>query len=163
MRLLILFNLLAIAYTKTFLRNCSKDINLFLRPNNFKCISIYGLETNLRNTVCSWVHPAIYYIDELKELGFNTIRVPISIQYVVEGKYDVLDSILSHTEKLGMQIFLDVHRVGNNRQEEDPDKGIAEYPGVSSRNELVINVIRILSRYEKNKALIAVNSWNGKL
>lgn len=34
-----------------------------------KGVSIYGLETPLGNAVCSWVHPASYYIEYLSKVG----------------------------------------------------------------------------------------------
>lgn len=153
-----LFVLLAAVSASTF-RNASK-LTTSDAPKHFKCISIYGLETNLKNTVCSWSHPATYYIDKVKELGFNTLRIPLSIQYLVEGNYAVLDSIVKHADDKNMKIIIDIHRVSNDYQQENPDKGIAEYGGVNSRDELLIQVIRIMARYENNKSVIGLNSWN---
>lgn len=131
-----------------------------LRPKNFKGISIYGLETNLRNTVCSWKHPATHYIERVHELGFNSLRVPVSIQYLVEGNYDVLDSIVTKAGELEMQVFLDIHRVANAYQQPDPDKGIQEYDQVATRDELFNFVLTMLTRYFHDPAVVAVNSWN---
>ena len=130
------------------------------QPKNCKGISIYGLETNLRNTVCSWVHPATYYLDKLKGLGFNTIRIPLSVQYMVENNFDVLDSMVSYMDANDMQWVLDVHRVGNDYQQANPDVGIKEYNGVSDRDELSNQVIKVIARYQYNKSLIGTNTWN---
>ena len=154
-----MFLLTAVAASPS-LRNASKDLNLFQRPDNYKCMSIYGLETNLRNTVCSWAHPATYYMDKLKELGFNTIRLPFSMQYVVEGNYAIMDAIIKHADELGMYVIMDIHRVGNSRQEESPDKGISEYAGLANRDDFINNVIKIMARYQNNKSVTGLNSWN---
>jgi aryl-phospho-beta-D-glucosidase BglC (GH1 family) len=130
------------------------------RPKNFKGISIYGLETNLRNTVCSWKHPSEYYMKEVNKLGFNSIRVPLSIQYLVEGDYTVLDNMVSIATQLDMQIYLDIHRVANAYQQENPDKGIKEYDQVSNRDEFLAFVMQLLSRYFHDAAVVAILSWN---
>lgn len=126
----------------------------------FKCISLYGLETNLRNVVCSWKHPPAYFIEKSKLSGFNTIRVPISMQYVIEGNYDVLDSVFADCAKHNVSVILDFHRVGNNRQEEDWDTGIKEYVGISSRQEFLNAILSIVGRYESIPIFIGMNSWN---
>lgn len=126
----------------------------------FKCISIYGLETNLRNTVCSWKHPAAYYIEQVKKLGFDTLRIPISIQYITESNYDVLDGIFHSAEEHQMHIILDFHRVGNNRQEETWDKGIDENSFVSNEDEMLNFMLTVVSRYSDSPALLGMNSWN---
>lgn len=134
------------------------DVRLFRGP--YKCISIYGLETNLRNTVCSWKHPAAYYIEKVKSVGFDTLRVPISIQYITESNYEVLDSVFHSAEEHNMKIILDFHRVGNNRQEETWDKGIEENNFVSSHDEMINLMLTVISRYSESRSLIGMNSWN---
>lgn len=131
-----------------------------IRVDPLRCISIYGLETNLRNTVCSWAHPAEYYIEKLHEMGFNTLRIPFSAQYLVERNYDVLDRIIHKAEELHMQIVLDLHRIGNSYQEPDPDKGISESTSISHRDGLMNWMATILTRYFQSPAVIGINSWN---
>jgi hypothetical protein len=129
-------------------------------PEHISCISIYGLETSLKNTVCSWSHPATYYMTKVKELGFNSVRIPLSIQYIVENDFAVLDSIVHHADTIGLKLVIDIHRVSNARQEENPDKGMQEYQKVSTRDDFVINVIKVLSRYVNSSSVIGLNSWN---
>jgi aryl-phospho-beta-D-glucosidase BglC (GH1 family) len=158
MRILSFFLLIACAAASIF-RNASK-LNQFEPPFHIKAISLYGLETNLRNTVCSWVHPAPYYIEKFKELGFNSIRIPVSVQYIVEGNYDVLDSIVKKSDDLGLNIVIDIHRIGNNYQEANPDKGIQEYGRVNNRDEMMVQIIKILTRYVNSKSVGAIVTWN---
>lgn len=152
--------LLALACTTASLFRNSSKLNEFQPPPHIKAISCYGLETNLRNTVCSWVHPAPYYITKFKELGFNSVRVPISVQYLVENNYDVLDSIVKRCDELDLKIVLDIHRIGNNYQEYSPDKGIEEYSGVNNRDEMMMQIIKILTRYVNNKSVGGIVTWN---
>lgn len=143
------------------LRQYHRDLNTNHTRLNYepiKCISIYGLETNLKDTICSWKHPAEYYIDEVKKLGFNTIRVPISFQYLFENSLEKLDTILSKAEQSGMMIIIDFHRVGNSRQEENWDVGIVEYK--TYRQDILNQIVKVVTRYINNKSLIGINSWN---
>lgn len=128
-----------------------------VQPETLRGISIYGLETNLKNTVCSWTHPAEYYIKEVKKLKFNTIRIPISLQYVVEAEWQVLDKMVETCNNEGMQIFLDIHRVANTYQQADPDKGIQEFYKISSRDEFADMVMVLLARYFHERSVIGIN------
>lgn len=131
-----------------------------ITPANFKGISIYGLETNLKNTVCSWKHPAEYYLGECKRLGMNTFRVPISIQYLVEENYQILDNIVRYCDEEELQVIIDFHRVSNDYQQPNPDQGIKEFNGVATRDEMVNQMIKILQRYVNNASVVCINSWN---
>ena len=126
----------------------------------FKCISIYGLETELRNTVCSWVHPVDYYITQLHSLGFTTLRIPLSMQYIIENNFQVLDQIFYTALFYKMQVIVDFHRVGSNHQEASPDVGINEHDVIRSRDEFKNLVLVVLSRYKDNHSLVGLNSWN---
>lgn len=128
--------------------------------NGMRCISFYGLETNLRNIVCSWKHPPAYYIENCKHRGFDTLRIPLSLQYIVEGNYQVLDNIFVECLKHNMSVILDFHRVSNNRQEESWDQGIQESATIHSRIDFLNAVISIVGRYERYPQLIGLNSWN---
>jgi hypothetical protein len=126
----------------------------------YACLSIYGLETSLQDTVCSWKHPAAYYVGEARKLGFNTIRIPIAIQYIVEGRLDVLDKLVFACVQSNMSFLLDFHRVTNARQEESWDIGIKEYGLIHSREELRDIMMSVITRYEPTPQFIGMNSWN---
>jgi hypothetical protein len=121
---------------------------------------VYGLETSLKNTVCSWKNPGSYYIEEASKWGFDTVRIPLSLQYIVETNYNILDLLVSTCKKLGVRFILDFHRVSNNRQEEDPDIGISEYNRINSRVDFLNAVVSIVGRYEKVPEFVGMNSWN---
>lgn len=82
-----------------------------------KGCSIFGLETPLSNTDCSWEQPATYYINELGAKGFNWLRVPFSGEYVRKGDFHVMDEIFETCAKWNMSILLDWHRNINAYQD----------------------------------------------
>lgn len=59
-------------------------------------------------------------------MGFNTIRVPLSVQYMVENDYHILDEMVNFMDDNDMQWVLDIHRVGNDYQQANWDVGIKE-------------------------------------
>lgn len=81
------------------------------------------------------------------------------MQYVIEGNYDVLDSVFADCTKHNVSVILDFHRVGNNRQEEDWDTGIKEYVGISSRQEFLNAILSIVGRYESLPVFIGMNRY----
>lgn len=74
-------------------------------------MNIYGLETPRKDFVCSWQHPVGWYIDKLHELGFNSLRVPISLEYVMDNKCYKLQELFDSVNKYDdMTVTLDMHR-----------------------------------------------------
>jgi hypothetical protein len=60
-----------------------------------------------------------------------------------------------------MKIVIDIHRVGNNRQEETPDIGIQEFGrGINNKEDFMLQVIKLMGRYSGNTSVVGVNSWN---
>ena len=153
MRVLTLFFLFATTLARKLVINETYTIT----PRNFKGISIYGLETNLKNTVCSWKHPAEYYLAECKRLGMNTFRIPVSIQYLVEDDFKILDNIVRFCDKEDLQVIIDFHRVSNDYQQPNPDQGIKEFNGVATRDEMINQMIKILQRYVNNASVVCIN------
>jgi hypothetical protein len=126
----------------------------------YACLSVYGLETPLKNTVCSWQHPAGYYIEKAHQLGFNTIRIPLSIQYIVENDLKVLNEMVASCQKFDVRFFLDFHRVNNARQQESWDVGIRESTLVHSRQEVREAMMSVVKKFEKVPQFVGMNSWN---
>ena len=126
----------------------------------YACLSIYGLETPLQNTVCSWKHPGSFYVEQAQKLGFNMIRIPVSIQYLVETDLNILDHLITACAHQNMVFCLDFHRVTNARQEESWDAGIRDYARVSSRKEMRDIMLSAITRYEHVPQFVGFNSWN---
>lgn len=126
----------------------------------YACLSIYGLETPLQNTVCSWKHPGAYYVEQAQKLGFNMIRIPVSIQYLMQTDQSILDALITSCAQLNMWFSLDFHRVTNARQEESWDVGIREYGRLHSRTELRDIMVSAITHYEPIPQFVGLNSWN---
>lgn len=75
-------------------------VNAIIKGYNF-----YGLETQLKDFTCSWKHPPDFYIDKLSELGFNSVRVPFSVQWVNEGDYHKMDDFIEIATHKNMSIL----------------------------------------------------------
>ena len=85
-------------------------------------INFYGLETPRKDFVCSWAHSVGWYVDKLAELGFNSLRVPISLEYAMDEKCYKLQQVLSAAESHGMTVVLDMHRIFPDRQSYSPEE-----------------------------------------
>lgn len=119
-----------------------------------KCISIYGLETPSKNFVCSWAHPVEFYIQELKRLNFDTLRLPFSYQYVQENNFQKMDEFFDVAEKYNMSILLDMHRVWSDHQGSNPEEGI-------SLDEFIAKGwFPVLDRYVNRTSLKGHNVYN---
>jgi len=90
----------------------------------YKGISFYGLETESRNFVCSWVSHFDYYLQHLHSLGFNFLRLPFSYQWVQEGDFTKMDEIIGSAWYWNMSVVLDMHRIQSSHQSWSPEDGI---------------------------------------
>lgn len=115
-------------------------------------INWYGHEVDGRFT-CSWAHPTEYYIDTLANLGFNSMRIPFSYQYVRNGDFSSLDHFFDVVENYNMTVILDFHRVNNNAQSPVPTDGI-------SQEDYWDAWTTIADRYQNRKELVALELFN---
>jgi hypothetical protein len=119
-----------------------------------KAISFYGLETEQRDFVCSDVHKPKYYLEYLKDLGFNSIRVPFSTLWVEEGRWDKLDSFMDECYRLKFDVYFDHHRIFPDRQDESPlERGM-------TMDRYLRAWYSILNRYKLYDNLVGINAWN---
>ena len=110
-----------------------------------------GLETNNRALDCFWSHPPEFYISTLNDIGFNSLRIPFSSQYVDEGDFHILDQVFDLAKEHQMTILLDLHRVYNSHQGD-----ITEI----SKDKLIKTWEKILDRYKDQEHLTSVGIWN---
>jgi hypothetical protein len=80
--------------------------------------SLFGLETELKQIDCSWVHPSSFYIEELGKQDFNYLRIPFSGEYVRNNNFQVMDEIFESASRWNMSICLDWHRNINANQDD---------------------------------------------
>ena len=110
-----------------------------------------GLETNNRALDCFWEHLPSYYIPVLHHIGFNSLRIPFSVQYVNEGDFHILDEIFQLAKEYDMTILLDLHRGWNSHQGD-----ISEI----TKEEHINMWIKMLDRYKEEHHLTSVGIWN---
>lgn len=119
---------------------------------DMRCTSLFGLETDLSQTDCSWAHPSSFYIDQLGEKGFNWLRIPFSGEYVRRGDFHILDDIFQSAEKWDMSVLLDWHR-NINAYQDDWLENI-------SRDDYLSLYKQLLTRYMDNPHLQMVGLFN---
>lgn len=128
---------------------------LSIKSKQLRAISIYGLETELRDFVCSWQHPVDFYIQQVYGMGFNSLRLPFSVQYYNEGDFSKMDHFIDVAEQYNMEVVLDLHRVVSSWQGPDPfhDLGM----NIDKLVDLWLNVLR---RYKDRPHVIGSNVYN---
>lgn len=139
MRLISLFSFFGIAHAIT-----SSPI--------IRGISIYGHEVDGRFT-CSQSNPIDYYLQKLQEMGFNSIRVPFSYQYVQSGDFSSMDHFFDIVQNYNMSVVLDFHRVNNHAQSPVPTDGI-------SQEAFWDAWVVIANRYKDHPELVALELFN---
>lgn len=144
---------------------------------NLSGISWFGFETQDFVVDGLWTHPMEFYLDLLKNNGFNTIRVPFSAEWIyynfnlypydglVSGdpgsqkkkSIEILDRLFELCEQRKMYIMLDLHRLHKEY--------ISELWYSPTDNEFTADIFlqtwfMILDRYKSQKNLIAIDLLN---
>lgn len=141
MRLLSIFSFFNIAHVITS------------SPPIIRGINWYGHETELGKFTCSWQHPTEYYLEKLQNMGFNSLRIPFSHQYVQNGDFSSLDHFFDIIGNYNMTVILDFHRVNNYAQSPIPTDGI-------SQEQYWNTWTTIANRYKDKKELVALELFN---
>lgn len=84
-----------------------------------RAVNTYGLETELANECglsCCWVKPNEYYIQKAHDMGFNSIRLPFSAEYINRGDLRIMDGVIAKANELNMTVVLDYHRTWSGHQ-----------------------------------------------
>jgi hypothetical protein len=94
-----------------------------------------------------------HYLEKLQGMGFNSLRIPFSYQYVKNGDFSSLDHFFNIVGNYNMTVVLDFHRVNNHAQSPIPTDGISqdEYWGAWTT---------IAHRYKDHKELVALELFN---
>src|SRR4051812_23141120 len=97
-------------------------------------VNWFGMETSSFAPHGLWVRNYKEMLDQMKKLGFNTVRLPFSTQlFDAESKpngidytknpdlqdlsaIEVMDRIISHAGNIGLRVILDRHRPDSNSQ-----------------------------------------------
>ena len=116
-------------------------------------INWFGHETELGKFTCSWQHPTEYYLEKLQQMGFNSLRIPFSYQYIQNGDFSSLDHFFNIVGNYNMTVVLDFHRINNHAQSPIPTDGI-------SQEQFRDAWVTIANRYKDHKELVALELFN---
>jgi hypothetical protein len=122
-------------------------------PNITRGLNWYGHETELGKFTCSWQHPTEYYLEKLQDMGFNSLRIPFSYQYVKNNDFSSLDHFFGIVGNYNMTVILDFHRINNHAQSPVPTDGI-------SQEEFWDAWVKIADRYKNRPELVALELFN---
>lgn len=117
-------------------------------------INWFGFETEYKNLMCSWSHDIEWHLHKMKEIGFNYIRLPFSVEFVREGNWENMDIFFEKTRELGISVLLDCHRLHSTHQSAKP------YDDVYSFDDFLYSWKTILDRYKNYDNLLAVDIFN---
>lgn len=140
-----------------------------------RAVNWFGLETPDSTPHGLWARNWQDMMDQMKEEGFNAIRLPFSGELVATGGnpqgidyaknpdlvglsgLEIMDKVVAYADEIEMKVILDHHRVdaGNSAQE----NGLW-YTGEYSEQDWIDHWVELAQRYEGNDAIIAADLHN---
>ena len=125
-----------------------------LNTSIIRGVSWFGFETQDRNLQCLWTHDLQWNLAKMTELGFNSIRLPFSYDFVAAGKWERMDEFFDAVQKTNLSVALDFHRIDDTHQSAKP------YNDRVSFDNFLEAWNTILGRYHTVKNLVAVDTFN---
>lgn len=117
-------------------------------------LSLFGLETEYENFMCTWTHPIDWHVAKIKELNFTHIRVPFSYDFVISNNWKPLDEFFDSVERHDLKVALDFHRLDKTHQSAKPYDSRVSF-------DMFLDAWKImLTRYRDRPALEAVDIFN---
>lgn len=83
---------------------------------NIRGTNLYGFETEHSSLACDWVSSYDQILANVQVLGFNTIRLPWSHDYIHNTNTSAMDSFFEAVKKTSLDVVLDFHRIVNYQQ-----------------------------------------------
>lgn len=81
-----------------------------------KGINWFGFETEYKNLMCTWTNDIEWNINKIKELDFNYIRLPFSLEFVNDGNWQEMDDFFNIAYQYDIDVVLDFHRLHSTHQ-----------------------------------------------
>lgn len=119
-----------------------------------KGINWFGFETEYKNLMCTWSHDIEWHLKKIKNVGFNYIRLPFSLEYVEEGNWKYMDEFFEKSRELELDVVLDFHRLHSTHQSAKP------YDNMYDFDDFLNGWKTILDRYKDYENLRAVDIFN---
>ncbi len=144
-------------------------------PVQLTGVNWFGLETETAVPHGLWARNWESMMEQMADLGFNTIRLPFSIAGTQPGRMptsinyslnpdlqgltslEVLDKIVDKAGALGMRMILDNHRAGDGG---GPNPGGLWYTNEYSEQDWIDNWVRLAERYADNPVVIGADLQN---
>lgn len=117
-------------------------------------LNVFGFETEYMALMCTWAHDVEWNVAKISSLGFNTLRIPFSYDYVKRGDFGQMDELFRASAKYGLDIVLDYHRLHKTHQ------SFAPYDNEIPFDAFLWSWKELLDRYQSKKELVAVDIWN---
>lgn len=137
-------------------------------------INWFGFETSNRVTHGLWTRDYKSMIDQMKSLGYNTIRMPFSDDILKPGatpdsinfsdgknadlqglnSLQVLDKIVAHAGRSGLKVILDRHRPDSAGQ------SALWYTSAVPESTWITNLKALATRYKGNPTVIGIDLHN---
>lgn len=90
----------------------------------------------------------------MQELGFNSVRLPFSYDYINAGNWQKMDEFFQEVQKTNLTVALDFHRIEDSHQSAKP------YNDVVTFDKFLAAWNTILGRYSNVKNLVAIDVFN---
>lgn len=117
-------------------------------------LSFYGYEVEHSDLMCRWKHPIAWHLEKIKSLGFNTIRLPFSWDFVQKADWSSIDEFFYEVQRLDLNVTLDFHRIHKTHQSAKP------YDDTVSFDSFLQAWKTILSRYQQVPQLTTIDIFN---
>ena len=119
-----------------------------------KGINWFGFETEYKNLMCTWTNDIEWNIKKIKELDFNYIRLPFSLEFVNDGNWEEMDKFFNIAYQYDIDIVLDFHRLHSTHQSFRP------YDNHFTFDDFLDTWRIILDRYKSYSNLKGVDIFN---
>ena len=119
-----------------------------------KGINWFGFETEYKNLMCTWTNDIEWNIKKIKELDFNYIRLPFSLEFVNDGNWEEMDNFFNIAYQYDIDVVLDFHRLHSTHQSFRP------YDNHFTFDDFLDTWRIILDRYKSYSNLKGVDIFN---
>lgn len=163
--------------TKWIWQTRSSQIFLNNEQVHLRGISWFGFETQDFVLNGLWSHPMDWYLDQLQDLGINSIRIPFSAEWIYynfdlypydglisadpdaqhKKSIEIMDQLFEKTKKRGISILLDLHRL---HKEYISELWYSPTDDQYTSDTFFATWFAILDRYQNHSNLLGIDLLN---
>ncbi len=140
-----------------------------------RAVNWFGFETNTQAPHGLWTRNWQEMLEEIRDTGFNAIRLPFSTELVLDGGtpngidfglnpdlqglsgLQIMDKMVDYADSLGLKIILDNHR---SEAGDGPNGSGLWYDGVYDEDDLIDAWTTLAARYAGKDSVIAADLAN---